>query len=256
MEISSPPRRIVLLTDFGEGPYVGQMQVVLSALTDGVPIVPLVSDLPAFRPDLAAYLLPALVRDLPPGTLYVCVVDPGVGGIRGVLAAQLGDDWLLAPDNGLLMPALRRRRDARAYRIGWRPSRLSNSFHGRDLFAPLAAHLVAGHLPGAEAARLGELVGAGWPDEASVVCYVDHYGNVMSGRRAAGIDRDATIRVGQRRIAYARTFCEVPAGAPFWYENALGLLEIAVNQGQADRILCLSPGDPLHLEPLSRQGLE
>jgi S-adenosylmethionine hydrolase len=256
MDISPLPKRIALVTDFGEGPYVGQMQLVLSTLPDGVPVVPLVSDLPPFRADLAAYLLPALMRDVPPGTLYVCVVDPGVGGSRAVLAAQIGDDWLLGPDNGLLMPALRRRADARAYRIGWRPSRLSDSFHGRDLFAPLASHLIAGHLPGAQQVALGDLAGAEWPNEAAKVCYVDRYGNVMSGLCAAGIDRRAVLRVGDHRIGYARTFCEVPIGAPFWYENALGLLEIAVNQGKADRVLSLSPGDPLHIDPRPRQGLE
>jgi S-adenosylmethionine hydrolase len=256
MEIVRPPHRIALLTDFGEGPYVGQMQLVMSALAGATPVVPLVSDLPPFRPDLAAYMLPALMRDLPSGTLYLCVVDPGVGGSRGVIAARVGEDWLLAPDNGLLIPALRTGPQSHVYRIGWRPTSLSDSFHGRDLFAPLAARILAGVLPGATEIALQDLAGADWPVDAAKVCYVDRYGNVMSGMRAAGVDRGTILPVGEHRIGYARTFCEVSAGTAFWYENALGLLEIAVNQGKADSLLSLFPGDPLPIDLSLHQGLE
>ena len=90
------PTRIALLTDFGAGPYVGQMRLRLSALAPAVPVVELISDLPACRPDLAAYLLPGLARGMPPQTLYTCVVDPGVGTERALIIAQCGGARLVA----------------------------------------------------------------------------------------------------------------------------------------------------------------
>jgi S-adenosylmethionine hydrolase len=243
--LHDPPRRIALATDFGDGPYVGQIQLLLSALAPGTPAVALISDLVPFRPDLAAYLLPALMAQMPDRTLFCCVVDPGVGGERGVIAARVHDQWLIGPDNGPLVPSIRTDAQASVLRVHWRPRRLSHSFHGRDLFAPLAAAMVGGELPEAEPARVSELVGAHLPQDSAKVCYVDRYGNLISGVRAADVEPDTVLQVGSHRIAFARTFCQVPAGQLFWYENAFGLLEIAANQGSASRLLGLSAGDEL-----------
>ncbi|MGB5835142.1 MAG: SAM-dependent chlorinase/fluorinase [Thiohalocapsa sp.] len=249
MKLHDPPRRIALITDFGGGPYVGQMGLVLSALAD-VPTISVVSDLPAFRPELAAFLLPGLRHRMPKSTLYLCVVDPGVGGERGVLAAAVDGDWLVGPDNGLLLPCIRRDPNARVFRVDWRPEQLSDSFHGRDLFAPIAAFIVGGHLPRCTTTKTHALVGADWPSALPKVCYVDHYGNLITGVDADQVSRDEVLRIGPHDIRFARTFCEMPPGIPFWYRNALGLVEIAVNQRRADRLLNLSSGDDL---PLPRQ---
>lgn len=245
IKLHDPPTRIALATDFGDGPYVGQIQLLLSAMVPGTPVVSLISDLAPFRPDLAAYLLPALMRQMPGRTLFCCVVDPGVGGERGVIAARVHDQWLIGPDNGLLVPSIRCDSNASVLRVHWRPRQLSHSFHGRDLFAPLAAAMIDGELPQADPARLPDLAGAHLPPASAKVCYVDRYGNLIGGVRAADVDREAVLEVGPHRIAFARTFCEVPAGQPFWYENAFGLVEIAANQGNASRLLGLSAGDDL-----------
>ena len=101
--------RIALVTDFGPGgPYVGQLKLRLSELVPGIPVIDLVSDLTPFRSDLAAYFLPALVRDIPNSTLYLCVVDPGVGGERAALAVLADGNWYVGPDNGLLAVVARR----------------------------------------------------------------------------------------------------------------------------------------------------
>ncbi|NCC28212.1 MAG: hypothetical protein EOM22_08730 [Gammaproteobacteria bacterium] len=239
------PRRLVLVTDFGDGIYVGQMRARLDDLLPGCPVVDLVHDLPPFRVDLAAYLLPALVRDMPPYAIYVCVVDPGVGGARGGLLVQTRDSWFIGPDNGLLAPLVHCAEDATVDRIGWRPSVLSASFHGRDWFAPAAARLAAGACLQLDAVDPADMVGSDWPSECAAVVYVDRFGNLMTGLRAAGRSRTHALRVGERRLRHARTFCEVASGEAFWYENALGLVEIAVNLGRADRELGLSPGDPI-----------
>ena len=247
MRLTEPPRRIALLTDFGAGPYIGQMQLLLSAIAEGTPVFSLLADLVPFRPDLAGYLLPGLSARMPNATLYVCVVDPGVGSGRGVLAASVGDSWLIGPDNGLLLPSIQTDPRARVYRVAWRPPGLSDSFHGRDLFAPLAARLVHGELPEATPVLTDNIVGANWPTSLAKVCYVDRFGNLISGLPASDLDPAAKLSVGGFEVGHARTFCEVPVGQPFWYEDAFGLLEIAVNQGRADRVLGLSPGDELPL---------
>ncbi len=236
-------KRIVLVTDFGADLYVGQ---VVARLNDGVPelpIIDLVHDLPPFRPDLAAYLLPALVRDMPRGTLYLCVVDPGVGSNRRGLVLEAGGDLFVGPDNGLLSRVARRSPGARARWVDWQPPDQSPSFQGRDWFARVAVALCRGEPPALRQIAIGRLSGADWPDALPTVIYVDTYGNLMCGLQAACFPVDARIQVAERSLRRVRTFCEALPGEPFWYENALGLVELAVNQGRADRVLGLAPGD-------------
>ncbi|MEA3275801.1 MAG: SAM-dependent chlorinase/fluorinase [Pseudomonadota bacterium] len=238
--------RIALVTDFGgSGPYVGQMKLRLAELAPGTPVADLVSDLSPFRPELAAYLLPALTRDLPEGSLYVCVVDPGVGGERAALALEVDGDWYVGPDNGLLSVVARRAAAVRVFRVDWRPEELSDSFHGRDLFAPVAAMLSRGDVPQSVPLAPDAMLGADWPDELAKVIYADRYGNLITGLLASSLDRGSRLRAGDWEAGYARTFCEAPPETPFWYENAFGLVELAVNQGRADLRLGLGPGDPV-----------
>ncbi|MGB5735611.1 MAG: SAM-dependent chlorinase/fluorinase [Thiohalocapsa sp.] len=248
MKLNTWPRRIALVTDFGEGPYTGQMLLTLSALTD-CPVVSLVSNLAPWRPDLAAYLLPGLMQRMPSQTLYLCVVDPGVGGPREALAVQVGSDWLVGPDNGLFVPSIRREPRSLVHRVRWRPEILSDSFHGRDLFAPIAAAIAAGELPDAGEVLLDALSGTDWPAALNKVCYVDAYGNLITGLKADAIPRDTRVRIGGRQIGFARTFCEVPRDTPFWYANAFGLVEVAANQARADELLGVGAGDALTLLP-------
>ena len=131
---------IVLCTDFGlEGPYTGQVKAVLARAAPAVPVIDLFADLPPFRPQAAAYLLAAYGLVLVAGDVIVAVVDPGVGGARAALALEADGRWYVGPDNGIFELVLRRAHAARSWRIDWRPTALSATFHGRDLFAPVAA---------------------------------------------------------------------------------------------------------------------
>jgi len=240
--------RIALVTDFGtSGPYVGQMKLHLAELAPRIPVIELVSDCVPFRSDLAAYLLPALVRDMPIPSLYLCVVDPGVGGERAVLAVLADGSWYVGPDNGLLALVARRAKDVRILRVDWRPPRLSATFHGRDLFAPVGAMLCAGRVPACTEIDLEAIIGSGWPDDLPCIVYTDAFGNLMTGLRAVSVDRGAILEAGGRKLGYARTFGDVAAGAAFWNENSLGLVELAVNQGNASHSLGLAPGDAIGL---------
>lgn len=235
---------ILLLTDFGlGGPYVGQVHAVLRRLAPEVAVVDLQHDLPAFRPDLASPLLAAHLDWAQPGDVVLAVVDPGVGTDRRPLALRLDGIWLVGPDNGLFEAALRRARSIESYEIVWRPERLSASFHGRDLFAPVAARLARGDRSGlapAAPTRFRE-----WPDELPAIVYLDGYGNAWTGLRAASLGAETRLRAAGRTLERARTFGDVPPGAAFWYENSSGFAEIAVSGGSAAGTLGLRPGDPV-----------
>lgn len=239
---------IVLFTDFGlNDPYVGQVHLLLAQQAPGVPVVDLFHAVPNYDIRAGAYLLPALVSDLPPGAVVIAVVDPGVGSAREALAIYVDGRWYLGPDNGLFEILLRRAPSAEIYAIRWKPRSLSESFHGRDLFAPVAARLVRGESVPLEATRLSAVESREWPDDWGCVLFIDHYGNAITGMRAKGIARDTLIELAGRQLTYARVFSEVEQGAAFWYENANGLIEIAINQGHAANSMGLSPGSPLRL---------
>ncbi len=237
---------ILLFTDFGwSGPYMGEMRAVLLRRAPHVPVVDLMIDAPAFRPDLAAYLLAALWPAAEPGDVIVAVVDPGVGGPRRPLAVEVDGRWLVGPDNGLFEIVLRRAGSASCHVIAWRPERLSASFHGRDLFAPIAARLATGD-------RAGLVVQPptrhrDWPDDLAAVVHIDGYGNIVTGLRASLLSPDAVFEVDGQRLARQRTFADAPPGAAFWYENSSGLAEIAVNAGRAAERLRVAVGDPVGL---------
>ena len=239
-------RRIALVTDFGAGSlYVGQMLLRLSELVPEIPVVDLVSNLPPFRPDLSAYLLSALVRDVPDDTLFLCVVDPGVGGGRSVIHIEADRRCYVGPDNGLMSVVARRGRVVRVRRVTWRPGRVSASFHGRDLFCPVVGMLVRGERLESLSVDRESIVGSDWPDDLAKVVFVDGYGNLISGMRASALSGDVRLRAAGTALSRARTFCEVPHGTAFWYENSLGLVELAVNKGRADLTLGLEAGDPI-----------
>ena len=246
---------IVLFTDFGPGgPYTGQMRAVLARAAPGVPVIDLAHDLPACEPEPAAYLLAAFASAFPPGAVFLCVVDPGVGSARAPVALSAGGRWYVGPDNGLLAIAARRAGDARWFTITWRPPRLSASFHGRDLFAPVAARLARGEAVPGTPIDAAATVGAAWPEDCAQVAYIDPYGNAMTGLRAGGLPEGAALAVGARRLRRLRTFSDAAPGAAFWYENANGLVEIAVNRGRAERVLGLRVGTPVRIEAVQAEG--
>jgi S-adenosylmethionine hydrolase len=234
---------IVLFTDFGPGgPYVGQMHAVLAQQAPGTAVIDLFHDVPNFDIRAAAYLLSAYTLGFPPGTVHVCVVDPGVGSERRALIVKADHRWYVGPDNGLFHILARRARTLECREIRWRPAQLSASFHGRDLFAPVATQLVHGSLPDSVPAALTPPV-PDWPEDLPQVLYIDHFGNAITGLRAERLGRAIRLRIGGTNLTYARSYSEVRAGQGFWYENANGLVEIAVNQARASDQLGIAVGD-------------
>jgi S-adenosyl-L-methionine hydrolase (adenosine-forming) len=234
---------IVLFTDFGlQGPYTGQMKAVLHQMAPGTPIVDLFADAPIGNVKASAYLLAAYSLWFPPGTIFLSVVDPGVGGTRPALIVKADRRWYVGPGNGLFELVRRRCEDALNWDIEWRPERLSASFHGRDLFAPVAAMLARGDPPPGRPRSDATDHRPDWPDDLAEIIYIDHFGNAMTGLRAATLTPDTRLVVDDRVFQRARTFSDLPPGTGFWYENSTGLAEIAVNQGRANVDLGLTIG--------------
>ena len=239
---------IIVFTDFGaHGPYLGQMRAVLRREAPGVPVVELMADAPRFNPQAAAYLLAALTPEFPPPCVFLCVVDPGVGTNRPAVVVEADGRIFVGPGNGLFELVARRAAAARWREITWRPQRLSATFHGRDLFAPVAARLARGDKPQGEPKPLADLARPQWPDDLAQIIYFDDFGNAMTGLRAASLAPEARLHVGGLDLPRRRTFANSAKGEAFWYENAIGLAEIAVNQGSARVSLHLGPGDSVTL---------
>ena len=241
---------IVLFTDFGlEGPYTGQVKTVLHQIAPGALVVDLFADLPAARPQPAAYLLAAYGGWFAPGTVILAVVDPGVGGERAAVVVKADSRWYVGPDNGLLELVTRRAERTLSWEISARPEAISASFHGRDLFAPVAGLLARGDPPAGRLRPEGIFRRPDWPDDLPEIVYVDRFGNAMTGLRAALIPDRARLAAVGRVLARRRTFSDVPAGEAFWYENSNGLAEVAVNAGRADTALGLAIGTPVTILP-------
>src|SRR3954447_18143357 len=207
---------IVLLTDFGlHGPYTGQMKAVLHQTAPGVPVIDLFADAPVGNPKAAAYLLPAYAGWFPVGTIFLCVVDPGLGGARPAIVLEADGRWYVGPGNGLFELVQRRAGATRSWDIQWRPEHLSASFYGRDLFAPVAAMLARGDPPPGPLRQDGADRRADWPDDLGEIVYIDHFGNGMTGLRAAMLARDGQLAAAGRVLERARTFSDLPPGGAF-----------------------------------------
>lgn len=244
---------IVLFTDFGlEGPYVGQVKAVLHSASPETMVIDLFSDAPAHDPKASSYLLGTYGDRFPDGSVFLAVVDPGVGGERRALVVRTTRHWYVGPDNGLAEILIRRAggasvSDVTVWEIIWKPESCSASFHGRDIFAPVAARLARGEKPDADKENFRQLESTlirrpDWPDDLSEIVYIDRFGNAMTGIRGGSLERGQTLAVDGNPLIRVETFTDVSPGDMFCYENANGLMEIAVNQGRADQILGLRIG--------------
>jgi S-adenosylmethionine hydrolase len=230
------------------------MKAVLHQMVPGMPAIDLFADAPVGNPKASAYLLAAYAEWFAAGTVFLCVVDPGVGGTRPPIILEADGRWYVGPGNGLFELVQRRAASARSWDIDWKPERLSASFHGRDLFAPVAAMLARGEPPPGRPHKDGAHRRTDWPDDLCEIVYIDHFGNAMTGLRAVMLSCDAKLVAAGQVLVRAGTFSDRPPGTAFWYENSNGLVEIAVNQGRADRELGLAIGIPVEIETELENG--
>jgi len=258
----APSGVITVTTDFGhQGPFVGVMKGVILSRFPAARIVDLTHEIVVHWPAEAGFWLARAFGYFPPGTVHIAVVDPGVGTARDIVLVSAAGHLFLAPDNGLLAPVVSRQADATVLRLdAGRMARFgvekpSATFHGRDIFAPLAAALAAGRCQPAE---LGEPVASlvpAWVDEPSVeghavtgvVISIDHFGNLITNIDAAALKRFAAPQVhsGPHTFRIARTYGDTRPGEYLALVNSFGVIEIARAEQSAAEGLGLSRGAPV-----------
>lgn len=239
---------IVLFTDFGtRDPYVGQVKARIIEHAPTQQVVDLLHEVPDYNAHAGAHLIAAFAPNFPSGTVFMCVVDPGVGTERDGVVVSAGGRWFVGPDNGLLSIAAARHADARVWRINWSPQELSATFHGRDIFAVIAALIAKGEFPDDRLeAKTGLQVEFDAGDLPRII-YVDHYGNAWIGQRADKLPRGTRVLAGNAEFCHANTFGAVGKGEGFWFGNSAGLLELAINRGKAAEKLGLKVGDSVQI---------
>ncbi len=236
---------IALFTDFGaSGPYTGQMEAVIYQYAPEAKIIRLVDNAPTGNPLLSSYFLAALSRYFPQNTVFLSVIDPGVGGERMPVVLKANEQFYVGPENGLFNTLAVQSESPVWYKITWQPDNSSTSFHGRDIFAPVAAMISKGRIR-----QIAEPVQAinleHWQADLGKIIYFDHYGNAITGLRYQESMEHKLLKVGRLVLERADTFCMVKENQSFWYKNSCGLVEIAVNRGNASVQLQLELGMPV-----------
>jgi hypothetical protein len=240
---------ILLFTDFGARDlYVGQVELAITAVAPRARIVHLLHDAPAFAVRASAHLLAALVAGMPRGSVVMAVVDPGVGTARRGVVLKADERWFVGPDNGLLAVLAARAEHVEVWHVRDVPPSASPTFHGRDLFAPLAARIDAGRFPSGELAHSATLDVPLPAGDLPELIYFDHYGNAFTGIRGAHMAPGARLRIAAESLAHARTFGNVLPNTAFWYVNSQGLVEVAVNGASAREALGLALGQAVTIE--------
>ncbi len=247
-----PPAVVTLTTDFGTlDPYVAQMKGVLLRLAPGVSIHDLSHSIPPGDVAAGALFLEAAVPRFPPGTVHLVVVDPGVGGARRPMALGIPEGTLVGPDNGIFSPFLDHplAQPVVLDRPELWATHVSRTFHGRDLFAPVAARLASGGAlssvgsPLTDPVRLPKPVIERLADGVrGEVVHVDHFGNLVTSVRAGDLPHLAEgsieVEVGVRTVGGLRdSYDAVPAGALLALIGSTDRVEISVNRGRADQVL-------------------
>ena len=241
---------IVLFTDFGNrDPYVGQVKARLAEHAPTQLVVDLLHEVPDFNPHAGAHLLAAFAPGFAPGSVFLAVVDPGVGTPRDAVVTLAGGRWFVGPDNGLLSVVAARHPDTRLWRITWQPEGLSATFHGRDLFALIAADIARGEFPTDKLSPIDKLNVEFDAGDLARVIYIDHYGNAWTGVR--GVPQDARVSAAGELFKHSESFGFVGKGEGFWFNNSVGLLELAVNRGSSAAAFGLKVGDPVRVQRLN-----
>ncbi len=253
-----PDPTITLTTDFGAAaPYAAALKGVILALNPAARLVDLTHQIPPQDVRHAAFFLAAAVPYFPPGTLHVVVVDPGVGTDRAILYVEAGGQRLLVPDNGCW--TLLAGESPRVIRLAepryWRPV-VSDTFHGRDIFAPVAAHLSLGVDPALLGPPAKEWVRLPFPAPrpgvngiVGAIIFIDDYGNIITNIRAEGMQAPDLVIAGSASLErgagfrWVRSYGEAEAGALVALVSSTGFFEVAVTGGSAAARLGVKAGD-------------
>jgi S-adenosyl-L-methionine hydrolase (adenosine-forming) len=248
---------VALLTDFGTRDwYIASMKGVILGKAPGTPIVDITHDIPMGNITVGAFVLFAAHSAFPAGTVFAVVVDPGVGSKRLPLIARAGGYIFIGPDNGVLSPCLQRYSDVSVHELReaeYRRDEVSCTFHGRDIFAPAAAHAARGVPLSSFGPAVTEYRITDIPQPlrqgstvAGRVLYIDRFGNAVTTIPISAVEsiphESCTVSVARRRLPLLSYYGEVGRGKPLALIGSSGFVEISVNRGSAARRLGLRVG--------------
>ncbi|MBN2354277.1 MAG: SAM-dependent chlorinase/fluorinase [Spirochaetales bacterium] len=266
---------VAIITDFGaRDAYVAAMKGVLLSAVPGIPLVDVTHEIPPGNVLSAAYALASAWDYFPAGTVFLAVVDPGVGAARKALVGEAGGRFLVAPDNGISSLVLRLKGDGTSTAGGFTARELktyflktepSPTFHGRDVFAPAAALLARGRYRRLAGPELEPVIletafsrKTGGRAVAGRIMHLDRFGNAITSIRGGEIDDPSHAEIefvarGRfvkepyrvRLTGVKRTFADAPEGLPLAYVGSLGFLELAVRNGSAAEKLGLRQNAPV-----------
>ena len=263
------PRTITFTTDYGlaDG-FVAACHGVMATIAPAARVIDITHVVPPGDVRRAAHVLAQTVSSMPPGSVHLAVIDPGVGTARRALAVETHSGSLLVgPDNGLLLLAAAELGGvlvavSLTNRSWWRAGDISHTFHGRDVFAPVAARLAIGELIREAGEEVSDLVQLPPPRVVrrpdggveTEVLTVDHFGNVQLAARPSDISEMSVMLVVGKRVYRGRTFADIPPGSGLvLFEDSAGYLAIAVNGGRAADRLHLRPGHAVTIQPARPQ---
>ncbi len=268
---AAPPPVIALFTDYGwEDPYVAQLKGVILTTYPAARIMDLTHNVPPFNVAEGSYLLDQSAEEFPSGTIFVAVVDPQVGTERDPVLIETGKGkYFVGPDNGLFTEVIDSEGFSKAWKLDkteyYRPGSASATFHGRDIFAPVAAHLAAGVDPEKMGTPIRNLTMLPIKDASFAsgtisvqVLHTDRYGNVVlnlksDSEAASKLKEGNLVKISIGKESYSgplvKTYGDGEKGRLILLYGGNGLLEIAKNQGTAAKDLKVEPGTVIFLKP-------
>jgi S-adenosylmethionine hydrolase len=256
---------ITLTTDFGlRDPYVAEMKAVILSICPNATIVDIAHEIEKFNIRMGAYVLASASSYFPKDTIYLAVVDPGVGTKRRALLIRTKHDYYVGPDNGVLALAAKSRDIEHIYEIANRKLMLrktSSTFHGRDIFSPVAAHLANGTPPAQFGPEIRKIV---MPEFAKLirrkdmlvgeVMHVDGFGNIITnfGEKELELMKIKTVvnvklKDVRQKLEFCETYAEVEPQKPLALIGSHNFLEISINQGSAAEVFKIKTGDKVTL---------
>jgi len=262
-----PSHIITLTTDFGlKDPYVAEMKAVILNISPNAKIVDITHEVEKFNIRMGAYTLAAACPYFPKGTIHMAVVDPGVGTKREAILIQARNAHFIGPDNGVLTLAAESQGIKRIYRVEnpeFMLPMVSNTFHGRDVFAPAAAHLANGISPSEFGPEIREIV---TPEYAKMtktrntltgeVVHIDGFGNIITNLREKdleliGVKRKVNLKIkgNMLKLKLCKAYSEADTQQPLAIIGSHNFLEISINQGNAAENFKTRVGDKITLYP-------
>jgi len=234
---------ITLLTDFGTADYfVGAVKGAILSVNSNVCIVDITHEIPAQDIEAGAFMLLAAYKTFPRGTIHIGVVDPGVGSARRPIIVTANDQFFVGPDNGIFSYISAHRTFHVTATEYFRPDP-SSTFHGRDIFAPVAAALSTGVAPEQFGAEINDDVRLPSLETPLRIIHIDRFGNCVTNIRRETFEGNS-LKINGKTISAVRNFYgEASAGELFAIWGSAGFLEISINGGSAAQILGAKRGD-------------